>query len=220
MSMIHKEGKAPIAWGFVICLIIELILYLLFLPISLLLFGILTFGNLVLISWIIFFFRNPERELTPNDNYIISPADGKIVTIEETIENEYFKEKMLLVSIFMSPFNVHFNKSPISGKVAYKKYHEGAFLIAYHPKSSELNERETVVVKNDKITVLMRQIAGIVARRIKNYTILGDYLEQGDEIGFIKFGSRIDLYLPLNMELKVKLNQKVEANKSIIGIVN
>jgi phosphatidylserine decarboxylase len=220
MSIIHKEGKTPIIWGFVICLAIELILYFLINPINIWLFGILTFGNLVLISWIIFFFRNPERDLSINDDHIVAPADGKIVVIEETIEKEYFKEKRQLVSIFMSPFNVHFNKSPISGKVVYKKYHKGAFLIAYNPKSSEQNERETVVVKNDKIIILMRQIAGIVARRIINYVSLEDSLEQGEEIGFIKFGSRIDLYLPLNVELTIKLNQKVKANKSIIGIVN
>jgi phosphatidylserine decarboxylase len=164
------------------------------------------------------FFRNPARSIIINENNIIAPADGKIVVIEEVTENEYFKDKRIQVSIFMSPINVHINRYPISGIVKYSKYHPGLFLVAWHPKSSTDNERTTIVVENKNgQSVLFRQIAGALARRIVNYAKEGDNATQGNEFGFIKFGSRVDLLLPLNVKINVALEQKVVGRQTIIG---
>ena len=168
------------------------------------------------------FFRNPNRKIEINDNNIIAPADGKIVVIEIVEENEYFHEKRRQISIFMNPFNVHANWYPINGIVKYYKYHPGLFLVAYNPKSSTDNERTTVVVENEanqKISVLFRQIAGILARRIVCYAEEGKIAKQNEQFGFIKFGSRIDLLLPLDYKINIKLNQKVKAGKTIIATV-
>ena len=152
------------------------------------------------------------------EGIIYAPADGQVVVIEEAEEPEYFKEKKLQVSIFMSPLNVHVNRAAIGGTVQYAQYHPGKYLVAWHPKSSTENERTTVVIKNAKVEILLRQIAGAVARRIRYYVQPGQTLEQGEEFGFIKFGSRVDLFLPLDAELKVKIGQKVKGNVDVIAV--
>ncbi len=167
------------------------------------------------------FFRNPKRNTTINASNIVSPVDGKVVVIEEVYEPEYFKDKRIQVSVFMSPINVHVTRYPLSGKVAFSKYHPGKYLVAWHPKASEENERTTVVVENENnIKVLYRQIAGALAKRIVNYAKLNDTAIQGTDSGFIKFGSRVDLYLPLDSTIKVQLNQKVRGGESIIAKMN
>jgi phosphatidylserine decarboxylase len=167
---------------------------------------------------IVQFFRHPTRQHTKGDNLIIAPADGKVVVIEETTENEYFKDKRLQVSIFMSPINVHVNRYPIAGDVSFFKYHPGKFLAAWEPKSSTDNERTTIVVKHANGTeILFRQIAGALARRIVWYCKQGDVAEQCGEMGFIKFGSRVDIFLPLDAKVKVELNQKVKGGRTILA---
>lgn len=171
-----------------------------------------------LIITILQFFRDPKRQFTTGDNLIIAPADGKVVVIEETTEHEYFKDKRLQVSIFMSPINVHINRYPISGVVSFFKYHPGKFLAAWEPKSSTDNERTTVVVKHSKGTeILFRQIAGALARRIVWYCKEGDKAEQCGQMGFIKFGSRVDLFLPVGTKLNVKIGDVVKGSQSILG---
>jgi phosphatidylserine decarboxylase len=173
-----------------------------------------------LIITILQFFRDPKREFTINDGKIIAPADGKIVVIEETEEGEYFKDKRLQVSIFMSPLNVHINRYPIAGKVSFFKYHPGKFLAAWEPKSSTDNERTTVVVEHKNGTkILFRQIAGALARRIVWYCKEGDTAEQCGQMGFIKFGSRVDLFLPLGTKLDVKIGDVVKGSQSVIGSI-
>lgn len=165
------------------------------------------------------FFRNPERNVVINDNHIIAPVDGKVVVIEEVFEGEYFKEKRLQVSIFMSPINVHVTRYPVNGKVKFSKYHPGKFLVAWHPKASEENERTTIVVENPVFgEILYRQIAGALARRIVNYAKEGMQVVQGTDAGFIKFGSRVDLFLPIGTVVNVKLNDKAIGGKTIIAI--
>jgi phosphatidylserine decarboxylase len=164
------------------------------------------------------FFRNPERNIIRNEKNIISPADGKVVVIEETVENEVFNEKRIQVSIFMSPLNVHLNRYPVSGEVTYSKYHPGSYLVAWHPKSSTENERTTVVIQTStKVRILLRQIAGAVARRIVCYAKEDLMVRQGDEMGFIKFGSRVDIFLPLDSKIKVQIDQKVRGGESVIA---
>jgi phosphatidylserine decarboxylase len=176
---------------------------------------------LVFLILILQFFRNPKRHTDLNDKQVISPVDGKVVVSEEVFEKEYFKEKRLQVSVFMSPLNVHVTRYPIGGKVLYSKYHPGKYLVAWHPKASEENERTTVVVENKTYgKVLHRQIAGALAKRIVNYAKVNDEPTQGDESGFIKFGSRVDLFLPLDTKIKVKLNQKVSGGESVIAEIN
>ncbi|MBK9283808.1 MAG: phosphatidylserine decarboxylase family protein [Sphingobacteriaceae bacterium] len=180
------------------------------------LFAYVLSGFLLIV--ILQFFRDPKREFTKGDNLIIAPADGKVVVIEETEENEYFKDKRLQVSIFMSPINVHINRYPVKGVVSFFKYHPGKFLAAWEPKSSTENERTTVVVKhNNGKEILFRQIAGALARRIVWYCKEGDQAEQCGEMGFIKFGSRVDLFLPIGTKLNVKLNDVVKGSQSIIA---
>ena len=165
------------------------------------------------------FFRNPTRAVEINDNHIIAPVDGKVVVIEEVFEREYFKDKRLQVSIFMSPINVHVTRYPINGKVKFSKYHPGKFLVAWHPKASEENERTTIVIENPVFgEILYRQIAGALAKRIVNYAEEGMQVIQGTDAGFIKFGSRVDLYLPLGTQVNVKLNEKAIGGKTIIAI--
>lgn len=167
---------------------------------------------------IVQFFRSPKRTIHIDDNAVLCPADGKIVVIEETEETEYFNDKRLQISIFMSPTNVHINRNPVSGVVSYFKYHPGKFLVAWHPKSSTLNERTTVVVKKqDGVEVLFRQIAGALARRIVWYVKQNDVVRQGDEFGFIKFGSRVDIFLPLGTKVAVNIGDKVVGGKTIIA---
>jgi phosphatidylserine decarboxylase len=167
------------------------------------------------------FFRHPKRTITVNDKFVIAPADGKVVVIEETEETEFLKDRRIQVSIFMSPVNVHVNRYPVSGKVIFSKYHPGLYLVAWHPKSSTENERTTVVVETGKkIPVLMRQIAGALARRIVCYAKEGDAAQQGGEMGFIKFGSRVDLFLPLTAKVNVALNQKVTGGETVVAELN
>lgn len=165
------------------------------------------------------FFRNPKRPVDISDEHIIAPVDGKVVVIEEVEEPEYFKDKRLQVSIFMSPINVHVTRYPVNGKVKFSKYHPGKYLVAWHPKASTENERTTVVVENRLFgEILYRQIAGALAKRIVNYAEEGMQVVQGTDAGFIKFGSRVDLFLPLGTEVNVKLNQKAVGGKTIIAI--
>lgn len=167
---------------------------------------------------IVQFFRSPKKLITLDENVVLCPADGKVVVIEETEETEYFKDKRLQVSIFMSPTNVHVNRNPISGIVSYFKYHPGKFLVAWHPKSSTENERTTVVVKkSNEVEVLFRQIAGALARRIVWYVKEGDKVDQGEEFGFIKFGSRVDVFLPIGTKITVNIGEKVVGGKTVIA---
>ena len=164
------------------------------------------------------FFRNPNRDLVPNENVIFAPVDGKVVVIEEVFEKEYFKDKRLQVSIFMSPINVHVTRYACSGKINFSKYHPGKFLVAWHPKASEENERTTIVIQNDTFgEVLYRQIAGALAKRIVNYAVEGTQVTQGDDAGFIKFGSRVDIFFPLGTKINVKLNEKAVGNRTIVA---
>ena len=163
------------------------------------------------------FFRNPKRNVKLNDKSILAPADGKIVIIKEVFEKEFYKEKRLQVSIFMSPFNVHVTRYPVGGEIIFSKYHPGKYLFAWHPKSSELNERTSVVIKNKAFgNILYRQIAGALARRIVNYASEGNKIKQGEESGFIKFGSRLDIFLPLKTKVNVSMNQMVKGGVSRI----
>lgn len=180
--------------------------------------NLLVFASSVLLVLILQFFRNPKRNTHENPNHIIAPADGKVVVIEEVTEHEYFEDKRIQVSIFMSPLNVHVNRYPITGEVKYAKYHPGKFLVAWHPKSSIENERTTVVVEN-KTTgpILFRQIAGALARRIVMYSKKEDQAKQGEDMGFIKFGSRIDIFLPLDAKINTKLNDAVRGGETVIA---
>ncbi|MFD1316923.1 phosphatidylserine decarboxylase family protein [Namhaeicola litoreus] len=181
---------------------------------------ILMIGFLVLYLLILNFFRNPKRVTVLNDKEIIAPVDGKVVVIEEVTENEFFKDKRRQISIFMSPLNVHVTRYPISGEVLFSKYHAGKYLVAWHPKSSEENERTTIVVENKTVgPILYRQIAGAVARRIVNYAKVKQEVIQGQDAGFIKFGSRIDVFIPLDMKVHVTLNQKAKGGKTVIASV-
>lgn len=166
------------------------------------------------------FFRSPVFKITKNNNVILCPADGKVVVIEETVETEYFKDKRIQVSIFMSPINVHINRNPIGGTVTFAKYHPGKFLVAWHPKSSTENERTSIAVKTDAgFEILFRQIAGALARRIKYYVNEGDKVEQGSEFGFIKFGSRVDIFLPVGTKINVELNQVVKGGRTVLATI-
>jgi phosphatidylserine decarboxylase len=173
--------------------------------------------TLVLLLFIISFFRVPNRILTIKENAVICPADGKVVVIEDIVETEFFKDKRTQISIFMSPANVHINRNPIGGKVIYNQYHKGKYLVAWHPKSSTENERWTVVVENDYGKILYKQIAGALAKRICNYTKVGDTVEQSAEYGFIKFGSRVDVIVPTYMNIKVELNQQVKGGVTVLA---
>ena len=173
--------------------------------------------SIVLWLFIISFFRVPSRELVVNEDFVIAPADGKVVVIEEAYDEEYFKDKRLQISIFMSPANVHQNRNPVSGEVVYSRYHKGKYLVAWHPKSSTENERHSVVIMNNSGEVLVKQIAGAVARRIVNYLKVGQKADQAAEMGFIKFGSRVDVLLPLGSKVEVKLNQVVVGGITVLA---
>ena len=214
MKFIHKEGYR---------IIITTIIILIALNYAVSIFEIDWLNTAFLIISIIFFFlilqffRNPTRRVVASENEVVAPADGKVVVIEEVEETEYFKDKRLQVSIFMSPINVHVNRYPINGKVQYAKYHPGKYLVAWHPKSSTENERTTVVVENDKIAILFRQIAGALARRIVMYSQENDIAKKGEDFGFIKFGSRVDLFFPIGTKINVELDQVVKGNKTVIA---
>jgi phosphatidylserine decarboxylase len=214
---IHKEGYQTIALVFVvIALTVFFVNY--FNPSQTIIHYLLYLIGFAFFLFIVRFFRNPHRPVSIDDSILISPADGKVVLIEEVEETEYFKDRRLQVSIFMSPNNVHKNWYPFSGIVKYYRHHPGKFLVAWHPKSSELNERTTVVLeRKDTTKILMRQIAGAVAQRISCYAAEGKQVKQGEELGFIKFGSRVDIFLPLGTTLKVAKNQKVSGCVDVIA---
>ncbi len=214
---LHKEGTASILLALLFGAVVNFSTYY-FAPNTtwLQVFGIVLSAFILII--ILQFFRKPLFDIQQNDGILLAPADGKVVVIEEVEETEYFKDKRIQVSIFMSPFNVHINRNPVSGVVKYAKYHPGLYLVAWHPKSSTENERTTVVYESKRgIPVLMRQIAGALARRIVYYVKEGDAVEQGSEMGFIKFGSRVDLFLPLGTKIDVKLNDVVKGGKTNIA---
>ncbi len=214
---IHREGYKSIAIGTIIFLILNLILRwfpTIFLPWISIVFFIVTLG---LLLFLISFFRIPNRTHIINDNLIICPADGKVVVIEETIDTEFFKDRRLQVSVFMSPANVHVNRNPISGTVVYNQHHKGKYLVAWNPKSSTENERHTVVLQKGEKQILVKQIAGALAKRIINYLEIGSEVKQTEEFGFIKFGSRVDLILPIGTQLNVKLNEVVKGGITVIG---
>lgn len=214
--MFHKEGFKIIRNTTIILLIVNGIAWYLFGESNLI--KLLTFTSVVFSILILQFFRNPKRVTPVNSNQVIAPADGKIVVLEETVEHEYFKDKRIQVSIFMSPFNVHVNRYPISGEVKFTKYHPGKFLVAWHPKSSTENERTTIVVESEKTgPILLRQIAGAVAKRIVLYAKKGEQCSQGHDMGFIKFGSRVDLFLPLDAKINIKINDAVKGGQTIIA---
>jgi phosphatidylserine decarboxylase len=215
--MFHKEGTKIIFISLAVFVVLLLVSPLVFSnPWILKPFQYLL---LVLLLLVLQFFRNPIRTLEINDNNIVAPVDGKVVVIEEVFEPEYFKDKRLQVSIFMSPINVHVTRYATSGKVKYSKYHPGKYLVAWHPKASTENERTTVVIENRIFGEIMyRQIAGALAKRIVNYAEEGMQVRQGDDAGFIKFGSRVDLYFPLGTNVQVKIGQKAVGNKTIIAI--
>ncbi len=214
---IHREGYRILAIGFIILLLVNIIAGIAWPDNNLLKWMVLLF-SLSFYVFILFFFRLPSRHLEPDPGLIYAPADGKVVVIEETLENEYFKDQRLQISIFMSPFNMHSNRYPVSGSVKLVNYHPGKYMVAWHPKSSELNERSSVVIETENGTeILVRQIAGAVARRIVTYAKPGQKVTQGTELGFIKFGSRVDVFLPVGTEIEVPILQQVKANKSIIA---
>ncbi|WP_299257524.1 phosphatidylserine decarboxylase family protein [uncultured Aquimarina sp.] len=215
--MFHKEGYKIISVAIVLFLGINAASYV-SIQIDEWIIGIFSV-TLVFLILILQFFRNPKRHTDVNDNTVVAPVDGKVVVIEEVFEKEYFKENRLQVSIFMSPINVHVTRHPINGDVKLSKYHPGKYLVAWHPKASEENERTTVVVKNSFVEILYRQIAGALAKRIVNYAKEGEKVTQGSDSGFIKFGSRVDVFLPIGTEINVLLNQKVKGGESIIASV-
>lgn len=214
---IHKVGYRVIFKFFVLLLIANIIIGLLLSGYAI--WQYIIYGaSLIFLIIVGLFFREPKRPFDMDDDgTIICPADGKIVVIEEVEENEFFKDVRRQVSIFMSITNVHINWYPINGLIKYVKYHAGKYLVAFHPKSSEENERNTVVVGNKRGDILFRQIAGYVARKIVSYAEIGQAVERGDQVGIIKFGSRVDLFLPRDASIEVELNQKVTAGKTVIG---
>jgi len=215
---IHKEGKWYCLGGTVIFFVLLTAISQLF-PHWHPLFFVLGGIFLLLLIWVFWFFRIPNRTFLQDPSLITSPCDGKVVVIEETTETEYFKDRRLQISVFMSPLNVHNNLYPMQGEVDYVKYHPGKFLVAWHPKSSTENERSTVVVKNAKVTILLRQIAGALARRIVTYSQKGDVVNQNEELGFIKFGSRVDMYLPIGTKVDVKIGDVVQGGVSRIATI-
>ncbi|RED99582.1 phosphatidylserine decarboxylase family protein [Marinoscillum furvescens] len=213
---IHKEGKKiiPVA-ALILGLLYALLYWLIPFQIVQIVLGV---AAVIFFILVVRFFRDPEFPVAKNPKQIIAPADGKVVVIEETEESEYLKDRRIQVSIFMSPLNVHVNRSPVAGEISYFKYHPGKFLVAWHPKSSTDNERTSIGLKLPSgVEIMMRQVAGAVARRICFYSKTGDTVEQGDKFGFIRFGSRIDLYLPLDADIKVDLNEISYGGKTIIA---
>jgi phosphatidylserine decarboxylase len=213
---LHREGYKYILLATALWIILGYLSYKLLYRVPWLMYP-LNFIFFLLWAWVIWFFRLPLRrfELAPQN--VMAPADGKVVVIEETYEPEYFKDKRLQISIFMSPLNVHVNRCPIDGEVKYMKYHPGKYLVAWHPKSSTENERTTLVIENERMPVLLRQVAGALARRICFYVREGQAVRQNEEFGFIRFGSRVDVYLPLGTQTDVKIGDKVKGGLSVLA---
>jgi phosphatidylserine decarboxylase len=214
---IHKEGFETILISTIVTAVIVTLTVLLIMPRFPILGWIIAVGIVGLLIFILSFFRIPNRTHTEGEDVIVAPCDGTVVVIEEVEADEYFKDKRLQLSIFMSPLNVHVNRNPVSGEVLYSQYHRGKYLVAWHPKSSTDNERHSVVYRQHGKEMLVKQIAGALAKRIVNYLKPGDKVLQGSEMGFIKFGSRVDLLLPLDTKVEVKINQKVKGGVTILG---
>jgi phosphatidylserine decarboxylase len=214
---IHREGYRSIAIGTIIFIALNLISFYTLSANYSWLGWVIFFATLFLLLFLVSFFRIPNRRLTISENAVVAPADGKVVVIEEVTDPEYFKTKRLQVSIFMSPANVHVNRNPISGEVVYNQYHKGKYLVAWHPKSSTENERHSVVIRKGNIEILVKQIAGALAKRIINYLEVGQQVNQTNEMGFIKFGSRVDLLLPVGTKINVELNQVVQGGVTVIA---
>lgn len=217
---IHKEGFKSIVIAGLVFLVINLVSFYLIsfnYPVLSLIIFITTFA---LFLFIVSFFRVPNRELMKGEKYIVAPADGKVVVIEDVYDEEYFQDTRLQISIFMSPANVHQNRSPITGEVVYSYYHKGKYLVAWHPKSSTENERHSVVIKNNKAEILVKQIAGALAKRIVNYLREGQMIEQTAEFGFIKFGSRVDILLPQGTKVNVTKGQAVKGGVTVIATLD
>ena len=214
MWKIHPEGRRMLALALLFMLVVGAVVYLLspkLLPFFIAL-------AVLILGFVAYFFRNPRRDvLLTSETVVLAPADGRVVVIEEAEEREYFQDRRLQVSIFMSPTNVHVNRSPITGVINYFRYHKGKYLVAWHPKSSVQNERTTLVIGNSHAEILLRQIAGAMAKRIVSYFDEGAHVEQGVDIGFIKFGSRVDLFLPLGTSLEVEIGDRVKGNVSVIA---
>lgn len=214
---IHKEGYKILVLGFLVLVALNVIVAIVWADLIVFKWVFLILSILCYI-FILFFFRLPKRNLEPDLNLVYSPADGKVVVIEETEETEYFKDKRLQVSIFMSPLNMHSNRYPVSGKIKYVSYNPGKNVVAWHPKSSEFNESSTIVIETrEGKELLVRQIAGAMARRIVTYAKRDQEVRQGDELGFIKFGSRVDVFFPLGTEIEVPILKHVKANKSVLA---
>lgn len=214
---IHKEGYPTILVTTVVVAVILLLTVLLIMPAYPIIGWLVAVAIVGLLIFILSFFRIPARTHHQGEESIVAPCDGTVVVIEEVEADEYFKDKRLQLSIFMSPLNVHVNRNPVSGEVLYSEYHKGKYLVAWHPKSSTENERHSVVYKKGSKEMLVKQIAGAVAKRIVNYLKPGDTVKQGEEMGFIKFGSRVDLLLPLDTKIDVKMNQKVKGGVTVLG---
>ncbi|MFV0605268.1 MAG: phosphatidylserine decarboxylase family protein [Niabella sp.] len=215
---LHKEGKTTIIIALILFLAINFISWKILWADYSIIFYFLLLVTAVLLFLIFFFFRIPERKLTVDAQAIVAPCDGKVVVIEEVQADEYFPDKRLQVSIFMSPLNVHVNLNPVSGVVVYNQYHKGKYLVAWHPKSSTENERHTNVFKTgDGKEVLTKQIAGAMAKRIVNYNEVGKQVQQSGEMGFIKFGSRVDLFLPLDVDIKVKIGDITKGGVTVVA---
>jgi phosphatidylserine decarboxylase len=217
---IHREGYKSIALSALVFGAVNIIFFYFFsasLPvISWIVFGV----SLLMLLFIISFFRSPRRNCTVARHQVICPADGKVVVIEEITDVEYFHDKRIQVSIFMSPANIHINRIPMTGEVEYSQYHKGKYMVAWHPKSSVENESNSVVIKSNNAEIMVKQIAGAVAKRIVNYLKVGQVVEQGAEMGFIKFGSRVDVLLPLGTELNVELNQAVKGGITVLATID
>lgn len=214
---IHKEGYKTIALAVILFGAINIVSFYLFSLNYPIVCWVILFITLALLLFMVSFFRIPKRKLTSREDAIIAPADGKVVAIEEIQADEYFTDRRIQVSVFMSPLNVHVNRNPVSAEVTYSQYHKGKYLVAWHPKSSTENERHSVVYRKNGKEILVKQIAGALAKRIVNYLHAGQKVEQAAEMGFIKFGSRVDLLLPLNAKIEVKIGDKVQGGVSVIA---
>ena len=217
---IHREGYKIIAVSTFIFVLINILSFYFFADYAEWLSYVILFLSLGVFLLIIFFFRIPKREHTFSESKIVAPADGKVVVIEQISDTEYFHDSRIQVSIFMSPLNVHVNRVPVDGTVIYNHYHKGKYLVAWHPKSSSLNERHSIVLQNSIGTILVKQIAGALAKRIVNYANPGKVFKQGEEFGFIKFGSRVDVLLPLDANIEVQLGQVVKSGVTVIASFN
>ena len=214
---IHKEGYKSIAIGFIVFGIINILSFYTISPSAPLICWIIFAATLGIMIFLVSFFRIPKRNYTVREDAILAPADGKVVVIEEVDADEYFNDRRIQVSIFMSPLNVHVNRNPISAEVIYSQFHKGKYLVAWHPKSSSLNERHTVVYRKNGKELLMKQIAGALAKRISNYLKPGMQVKQVEEMGFIKFGSRVDLLLPLDAMINVKIGDISQSGITVVA---